>query len=79
MVDGLGDSEPFFGQGEPLRERPAFGVAVAQPGPGGCGDDAIVRQSGSERSSPWRRRHIPFQTRDGLCIVARYRNRPDPG
>ena len=35
MIDGLGDPEPFFGHGEPLRERTAFGVAEAQPGPGG--------------------------------------------
>ena len=46
MGDAFGDPESLFGQGEPLRERPAFGVAVAQIDPGGCGDDAIVRQSG---------------------------------
>ena len=34
MIDDLGDPEPVFGHGEPLRERTAFGVAVAQPGPG---------------------------------------------
>ena len=33
MVDAFGDPESLFGQGEPLLERPTFGVTVAQVGP----------------------------------------------
>ena len=61
MVDGFGDPQPFFGQGEPLRERPAFGVAAAQTGPGGCGNDAIGAKAGRAQLT-LEVRHIPFQT-----------------
>ena len=70
MIDGLGDPEPFFGHGEPLRERTAFGVAVAQPGPGGRRDAAICAKAFIEQLS-LERRHIPLQTLDGPWIVSR--------
>jgi len=41
IMDGLGNPKPFFREGEPLCERPAFGMAVAQPGPGAYRDNAI--------------------------------------
>ena len=70
MIDGLGDPEPFFGQGEPLRERTAFGVAEAQPGPGGRRDNAICAKAFREQIT-LEGRHIPPQTLDGPCIVSR--------
>ena len=78
MIDGLGDPEPFFGHGEPLRERTAFGVAEAQPGPGGRRDDAICAKAFMEQI-PLEGRHIPLQTLDGPRDSLPCRNRPDPG
>ena len=70
MIDGLGDPEPVFGHGEPLRERTEFGVAVAQPGPGSYRDAAICAKAFIEQIS-LERRHIPLQTLDGPRIVSR--------
>jgi hypothetical protein len=70
MIDGLGDPQPFCGQGEPLRERPTFGVAVAQPGPGGCRHGARCVKAFIEQIS-LEGRHIPFQTLDGPPIISR--------
>ena len=78
MVDGLGDPEPLFGQGEPLRERPAFGVAVAQIGPGGCGDDAIGAKAVRAQLTLERSPHSIPDSRQPVHSL-RYRHRPDPG
>ena len=64
MIDGFDDPQPFCGDGEPLGERPAFGVAAAQQGPR-QGARAISGQITLERH------HTPLQTLDGPCIVAR--------
>ena len=70
MIDGLGDPEPFFGYGEPLRERTAFGVAVAQPGPRHCCDAAIDAKAFIEQI-PLEECHILPITLDGLWIISR--------
>ncbi len=70
MIDGLGDPEPVFGHGEPLRERTAFGVAEAQPGPGDYRDAAICAKALIEQL-PLESRYIPFKTLDGPRIVSR--------
>jgi hypothetical protein len=70
MRDAFGNPQCLFSQGEPLRERPAFGVAVAQVGPGGCGDNAIAPAKTGITQLTLEARHIPFQTRDSACIVA---------
>ena len=78
MIDGLGDPEPFFGQGEPLRERAPFGMAAAQPGPGGC-REAVVCAKALIAQLALEHRHIPLQTRDGPRDSLPRRNSPSPG
>ena len=70
MIAGLGNPEPFFGHGEPLRERTTFGVAEAQPGPRDCRDAAIGAKAFGEQLS-LEERHIPPKTLDGPWIVSR--------
>src|SRR5262249_31656835 len=59
-----------FGHGEPLRERTAFGMAVAQPEPGSYRDNDIGAKAFIEQIS-LEGRHIPPITLDGPWIVSR--------
>ena len=77
IINGLSDPEPFFGDRQPRCERPQFGVAAAQLGPG-RGRKVIGAKAFSE-PLPLERRHIPLQMLDGPSIVSSYRNRSDPG
>ena len=71
MIAGLGNPEPFFGHGEPLRERTTFGVAEAQPGPrDGRDKNAICAKAFIEQIA-LEGRHIPRKTLDGLRIGSR--------
>jgi hypothetical protein len=70
LIDGLGDPEPVFGHGEPLREGSEFSVAEAQPGPGGDRDATIGAKAIIAQRSP-EGRYIPPQTLDGPSIVSR--------
>ena len=69
-MDRLGDSEPFFSYGEPIGKRPAFGMAVAQPGPRRRGNAANGTKAFREQLS-LERRHISPETLDGPSIVSR--------
>src|SRR6266851_2204626 len=70
IIDGLGDPEPFFGHGAPLRERTTFSMAEAQAGPGDDRDAARCAKAFIAQIS-LEGRHIPLQTLDGPRIVSR--------
>ena len=61
---------PSSARASPSGERAAFGVAEAQPGPGGRRDDDIGAKAFSEQI-PLEGRDIPLQTLDGPRIVSR--------
>ena len=69
IIDGLGEPEPFFGQGESLRERTELRETIAQPGPGGRCDAAIATKALIEQL-PVESRHIPLKTPNCPRIVS---------
>jgi hypothetical protein len=69
MIGGLSDPEPFLGHREPLCERAEFGMAIAQPGPGGRRDD-VERTKAFIAQIPLEGRHILLQTLYGPRIVS---------